>query len=63
SPGRATKTVLRQMKGDISYRTVKDGFFVGEDDDYKFFPFPTIEQLEEEYFTLWRSALVQHFWP
>lgn len=63
SPDRATKTVLRQMKGDISYRTVKDGFFVGEGDDYKFFPFPTIEQLEEEYFTWWRSALVQHFWP
>ncbi len=30
SPERKTKTVLRFVRSEISYRTIKDGFFVGE---------------------------------
>jgi hypothetical protein len=58
--GKQTKTVLRFMRGDISYRTIKTGFFIGENDNSLYYPFPTIEELESKYFSWWRSALVQH---
>lgn len=61
SKERLTKTVIRQYKGDLSYRTIKDGFFVGEKDNCIFYPFPTIEELEDKYYYWWRSALVQCF--
>ncbi|VAW23366.1 hypothetical protein MNBD_BACTEROID01-2527 [hydrothermal vent metagenome] len=60
SPGRQTKTVLRIMTKEIAYRTIKDGFFIGDKDDYLFYPFPTIDELESNYFSWWRSALVHH---
>ena len=61
SPGRQTKTVLRSVRDDISYRTVQTGFFVGDHDHYLFYPFPKIADLEGKYYTWWRSALVKHF--
>ena len=61
SKERLTKTVIRQYKGELSYRTVKDGFFVGEGDKYNYYPFPSIEELEDKYYYWWRSALVQCF--
>lgn len=61
SSERLTKTVLRERKSDLPYRTIKDGFFIGDTDHYLFYPFPTHEQLESTYFSWWRSALVQHF--
>ncbi len=61
SEERLTKTVLRQYKGELSYRTIKDGFFIGEKDQYLFYPFPSIEELEDKYYYWWRSALVQCF--
>jgi len=59
SKERLTKTVIRQFKGDLSYRTVKDGFFIGAQDKTIYFPFPSIEDLEHKYYYWWRSALVQ----
>jgi hypothetical protein len=56
---RLTKTVIRQYKSELSYRTVKDGFFIGEKENYLFYPFPSIEELEDKYYYWWRSALVQ----
>jgi len=61
SPERKTKTVLRFVSGEISYRTIKDGFFAGEKDRYYFYPFPSIKELEGRYYHWWKSALVQHF--
>jgi hypothetical protein len=58
---RLTKTVIRQYKGELSYRTVKDGFFIGEKDNFLYYPFPSIEDLEDKYYYWWRSALVQCF--
>lgn len=58
---RQTKTVLRFLRNDISYRTIKKGFFVGDKDQYLFYPFPTINELEDKYYSWWRSALVKHF--
>jgi len=61
SPGRQTKTVLRYLKGDISYRTIKTGFYVGDQHNYLFYPFPSISDLEGKYYLWWRSALTRHF--
>jgi hypothetical protein len=61
SKERLTKTVIRQFKGELSFRTVKDGFFIGEKDKYVYYPFPSIEDLEDKYYYWWRSALVQCF--
>ena len=61
SPARKTKTVLRFMRDDIPYRTIKTGFFVGDKDRYLFYPFPSIKDLEGKYYSWWRSALVRHF--
>jgi hypothetical protein len=61
SEERLTKTVIRQFRGELSYRTVKSGFFVGNHDQYLFYPFPSIDELEGKYYSWWRSALIQCF--
>ena len=61
SKERMTKTVIRQYKGELSYRTIKDGFFIGEKETCLYYPFPSIRELEDKYYYWWRSALVQCF--
>jgi len=58
--GKLTKTVLRFMRGDLIFRTIKNGFFIGQKKDCLYYPFPPVEELESKYFTWWRSALTQH---
>lgn len=59
--GKLTKTVLRFMQDDLNYRTIKNGFFIGEKERYLFYPFPTTAELESKYYSWWRSALTIHF--
>lgn len=61
SEQRLTKTVIRQFKCDLSYRTIDNGFFVGDQESYLYYPFPSIDQLEGLYYSWWRSALIQCF--
>jgi hypothetical protein len=61
SPERQTKTVIRQFKGELSYRTIGEGFFVGDQDSYLYYPFPSPEELENQHYSWWRSALIQCF--
>jgi hypothetical protein len=61
SEERLTKTVIRQAKGDLCYRTVQDGFFVGDEDGYLYYPFPPESELEDKYYSWWRSALTHCF--
>ena len=61
SSGRMTKTVLRSMPVDLNYRTIKTGFFIGEKKHYLYYPFPSVQKLESEHFSWWRSALTRHF--
>jgi hypothetical protein len=56
-----TKTVIRIFKGDVQYRTCKNGFFIGDQKNFVFYPFPTIDELETKYYTWWRSALILGF--
>lgn len=59
--GKLTKTVLRFFNNDLSFRTIKNGFFIGQNDKYLFYPFPEVKELESKHFSWWRSALTQHF--
>jgi hypothetical protein len=61
SEDKPTKTVIRFLQGDLLYRTIKNGFFVGDQENFLFYEFPSIEQLENEYYPWWRSALVVGF--
>jgi hypothetical protein len=61
SDERRTKTVLRVRQSELPYRTIENGFFIGENEHYKFYPFPDQHALESTYFSWWRSALEQHF--
>jgi hypothetical protein len=61
SEQRLTKTVIRQVTGDLSYRTIKNGFFLGSKDQALYYPMPEIEELESTYYSWWRSALTQRF--
>lgn len=56
-----TKTVIRFMQGDLLYRTIKNGFFIGDNTNFLFYKFPSKEQLENEFYPWWRSALVVGF--
>ncbi len=58
---RLTKTVLRVRQSELPYRTIEDGFFIGDSSSFLFYPFPSQKELESTYFSWWRSALVQHF--
>jgi hypothetical protein len=58
---RLTKTVIRHYNCDLSYRTIENGFFVGDQESYLYYPFPTIDKLEGEYYSWWRSALTHCF--
>jgi len=61
SEHRLTKTVIRQYKGELSYRTVKSGFFVGNHDKHLYYAFPSLKELESTHYSWWRSALTQCF--
>lgn len=51
-----TKMVDRTPSGSIPYRTIKNGFFVGDSDKMLYFPFPAQEELQEKHYAWWRSA-------
>lgn len=52
-----TKTVIRQMKQDVLFRTIRGGFYVGDQESFVYFPIPDKEALETIYYPWWRSAL------
>jgi len=57
----ATKTVDAKMvnrtePATFSYRTIKTGIFVGNEDDLQFYPFPSPEKLRADHYRWWRSA-------
>jgi len=56
-----TKTVTRFFNGDIQYRTVKNGFFIGDKNTCLFYQFPSKEELDENHHSWWRSALTRGF--
>ncbi len=51
------KTVIRHMKQDFLFRTIRGGFYVGDQDSFLYFPIPGKEELETVHYAWWRSAL------
>lgn len=56
-----TKTVIRLFKGNLLYRTCKNGFFVGDQETLLFYKFPTQADLQENHYAWWRSSLTIGF--
>lgn len=59
--GKTKKTIIRFFNRDLFYRTIKNGFFVGEKDNMLYFPFPSIDELEDKHYAWWRSANIMGF--
>lgn len=55
-PSKNKKTIIRFFDKDLMYRTIKNGFFVGEHGKMLYYPFPSEEVLEEKHYAWWRSA-------
>jgi hypothetical protein len=52
----ATKMVDRASPAGFAYRTVKNGFFVGNETGLVFYPMPSSNELRETNYRWWRSA-------
>jgi hypothetical protein len=50
------KMVNRTEPATFSYRTIKSGLYVGNQEDLLFFPFPSAEDLRANHYRWWRSA-------
>jgi hypothetical protein len=51
-----TKMVNRVQPPDFPYRTIKNGFFLGNVRDLAYFPMPPRDELRSTYYRWWRSA-------
>lgn len=60
-PGKTKKTIIRFFNRDLLFRTIKNGFFVGDKDQILYYPFPSVEELENKHYAWWRSANVMGF--
>ena len=60
-PENPTKTVMRSMTRDIMYRTIKNGFFVGDQETLLYYPFPSKDELQSVHYAWWKSALTHGF--
>jgi hypothetical protein len=56
-----SKLVLKQVKQGVIYRMVERGFYVGDHEDFAYFPFPSPQELKSTYYDWWRSAQVTRF--
>jgi hypothetical protein len=56
-----SKLVLKQVKHGVFYRMVQGGFYVGDHQDFAYYPFPSRQELESKHYDWWRSAQITHF--
>jgi hypothetical protein len=54
-PGKNRKTVQRTFNGTLLYRTCTNGFFVTSKEELVYYPYPDMQQLEENHYDFWRS--------
>ena len=55
--GKPTKTVIRYLQQDVLFRTITGGFYVAKTGGgLRYFPMPSLEDLETIHFPWWRSA-------
>jgi hypothetical protein len=53
---KSSKLFLKQVNDGVYYRTIRGGFYVGDQQDFAFYRFPGIEELEAHHYVWWRSA-------
>ena len=51
-----TKIVHRDLNKDLIYPVIDTGFFIGDQDAFKYYPFPSEDDLEGKYHLWWSSA-------
>lgn len=56
SKKKKSKLVLKQVNEGVFYRTIRGGFYVGDQEEFAYYPMPSIEELEREHHVWWRSA-------
>jgi hypothetical protein len=49
------KTVNRIFSGELLYRTIESGFYVGAKDDIVFYPYPSMSELEKINYNFFRA--------
>lgn len=59
-PGKAAKMVTRVFSGEVIYRTILGGFFVGDATGLAFYPMPSLPDLKARHYEWWRSAQTLH---
>ncbi len=55
-PGKPTKVAVRHVRDDVLFRTILGGFYVGQHRDLKFYPIPSLAELESDFHEWWSSA-------
>ena len=55
-PGKVQKTIMRFFSRELLFRTIKNGFFIGDNKEMVYYPFPSEEELNEDHYVWWRSA-------
>ncbi len=55
-PEKPTKTVIRYLQQDLLYRAIKNGFFVADQDNFYYYPFPSADELTRKHDEWWQSA-------
>lgn len=61
NPDKPTKTIVRHMRRDLLYRTIKTGVYAADRDHLVHYPMPTRKELENRHYAWWRSALTVGF--
>lgn len=56
SDSKSSKLFLKQVNEGVFYRTVRGGFYVGDQQDFAFYGYPPVAELEAEHYSWWRSA-------
>ncbi len=55
-PEKCSQLFKRRARGGLSYRLIKHGIYVGDNNHFGFYPFPALEALETTHRRWWRSA-------
>jgi hypothetical protein len=58
NPEKNTKIVDRTHPQAFPYRSVDTGFYLGGENELRFYPFPSQEDLQGKYYEWWRSASI-----
>ncbi|MDF9828200.1 hypothetical protein M2103_000643 [Ereboglobus sp. PH5-5] len=55
-PAKPTKVFIRNVSDAVLYRTIRNGYYVGQQNDIKHYPLPSIDELETTHLDWWRAA-------